>query len=81
MGQRERELAAAAEEVVVAEGAKAKEGNAKEGKHKGKEGNERKRRRMVWVAWPSTLKGRRVPRSQCRLRPLPSSTTKRAHNS
>ena len=33
MGQRERELAAAAEEVVVAEGAKAKEGKAKEGNH------------------------------------------------
>ena len=51
MGQQKTELAAAAQEVVVAEGAKGKEGKVKEGKQKGKEKGKEKAGGLGQVAF------------------------------
>ena len=47
VGQQKQELAAAAQDVVVVEGAKGKEGKAKEGKPKGKEKGKEKGKRKA----------------------------------
>ena len=51
VGQQKTELAAAAQEVVVAEGAKGKEGIVKEGKQKGKEKGKEKAGGLAQVAF------------------------------
>ena len=82
IGQQKLELAAAAQDVVVREGASGRKGKPRRGSRRAKRRAKRrgKRRRAVWAAWASRLKQRWVPRSPCWRTRLASSTTKIARN-
>ena len=72
LGQRKTELAAPAEEVVVAEGAKGKEGKLKEGKRKGKEKGKEKAGGLGQVAF--NIEGAAGPQNS-----VPAKTTRFEH--